>query len=897
MRGLSVAAVLFVFSAPAWAITVTTEENGEVAFLQGTQSFTRVTCGAFGPEWQWTSQAQAEGVASLSAGPHRREITGRIDIPNSTACVTFEEVVTRAGEGRVHAQYDFLVTEGGDINSLWVSAYLPCELYAGKPAVAYDEDGETLHSAQLPATLGEARLFSNKAVSRLVVGEGDAIGLELRLSPPAQILLQDNRQWGGSDFEVRLEALGGYAGAYVPAGTEFSRPLTVVLGEPADFQLDPSRARSQTDTTGWVPFVMPWDAAPLDLSWLNDKPAGTHGFLTVKDGRLVFEDGTEPRFWGVCVSAAANFPTHEQSEKIAERMAKFGVNMVRTHHADAGWSDPNLFDESHGDTRHFDADALDRFDYFVHCLKRQGIYVYLDQLVHRKFTEGDGVVNADGLDYAAKPYTLFDRRLIELQKEFSRKLWTHVNPYTGLAYKDDPAIALMEFTNENDILSFDVTVEPYATNLQQMWQAWAAAHSVDPNQPVRLVGERSSDVLRFLDELQQQYYSEMYSYLRSIGVRVPIAGNTWLVTGANLPSQSTMDYMDAHAYWDHPYDNYSRWHNRAQVHVDPNGQANNFACLSMSRVHELPFVCSEWGHPWPNEWRSEGPLAMAAVAALQGWNGVLAYTYRHNCDVPVDRLTGAFDIFNDPAVFGLFPAGALMFRRGDVALSAPPTAVQWSDNDVFGLPQLSVWGGQPAYRSLCERTSVVTALSPPSGVKGIVGPTDFPATAGPTWTESDTGELRRDWVQGVGTIDSPRSQAAYGFLGEAGRIELTDVVLSVTNDFAVVSVTSLDTKPISGSNHLLVTAVGRAENTDTVYNLTHTKLHAAGRGPVLVEPVTGQVRIRNADTSFAVHAIGPDGSRTSLGAPAVSEEGMTVDLSAAAATIFYEIKGAGVPDS
>ena len=186
-----------------------------------------------------------------------------------------------------------------------------------------------------------------------------------------------------------------------------------------DFQLDPDAAVSRTDTTGWVEYTMPWDGAPLDLSWLNETPAGEHGFVEVSDGKFAFEDGTSARFWGVCMSAGGNFPTHEQSEKIAARMAKFGVNMVRTHHADAGWSDPNLFDESHGDTRHFDADALDRFDYFLHCLKKHGIYTYLDQLVHRRFTEGDGVVNASELDFAAK----LTKKSDDETHAFIEKLW------------------------------------------------------------------------------------------------------------------------------------------------------------------------------------------------------------------------------------------------------------------------------------------------------------------------------------------------------------------------------------------------------------------------------------------------------------------------------------------
>jgi len=63
------------------------------------------------------------------------------------------------------------------------------------------------------------------------------------------------------------------------------------------------------------------------------------------------------------------------------------------------------------------------------------------------------------LENAAKPYTNFDPRLIELHKKFSYDLTTHVNPYTKLAYKDDPAVVLMEFANENDLFTQKVTLE------------------------------------------------------------------------------------------------------------------------------------------------------------------------------------------------------------------------------------------------------------------------------------------------------------------------------------------------------------------------------------------------------------------------------------------------------
>ncbi len=54
---------------------------------------------------------------------------------------------------------------------------------------------------------------------------------------------------------------------------------------------------------------------------------------------------------------------------------------------------------------------------------------------------------------AAKPVSMFDPTLIELQKQYAKNLLTHYNPYTKLRYCDDPTIALIEITNENSILA------------------------------------------------------------------------------------------------------------------------------------------------------------------------------------------------------------------------------------------------------------------------------------------------------------------------------------------------------------------------------------------------------------------------------------------------------------
>ncbi|MDX1285111.1 MAG: carbohydrate binding domain-containing protein, partial [Draconibacterium sp.] len=132
----------------------------------------------------------------------------------------------------------------------------------------------------------------------------------------------------------------------------------------------------------------------------------------------------------------------------ARELRKMGVNMVRFHLMDSRvWSASDIFGVNEG-TRTFDPVQIDRMDFMISELKKQGIYVYIDLLCDRHYTASDGVQYPDSVYRAAKEVNFFDPYLIELQKEYASQLLTHVNPYTGLALKDDPVMAIMEIVNE-----------------------------------------------------------------------------------------------------------------------------------------------------------------------------------------------------------------------------------------------------------------------------------------------------------------------------------------------------------------------------------------------------------------------------------------------------------------
>ncbi|MCX7749328.1 MAG: carbohydrate binding domain-containing protein [Clostridia bacterium] len=233
------------------------------------------------------------------------------------------------------------------------------------------------------------------------------------------------------------------------------------------------------------PFTVPWDddtKTAADVSYILDAPAGKHGFLKSQNGHFFFEDGTRMRMWGTNLAFGANFPSKENAQKMAGHLAKLGFNIVRFHHMDSDYGKNVIFDSS-PNTLNLSADQLDKMDYLIWCLKQRGIYVDLNLHVGRIFRQGDNVVDYDKLPSLSKLVTLFDDKIISLEKDYALKLLTHKNPYTGTRYCDEPAVALVEITNENSIFNgwndgrifgagTDGLTQYYLDELDSKWNAW-----------------------------------------------------------------------------------------------------------------------------------------------------------------------------------------------------------------------------------------------------------------------------------------------------------------------------------------------------------------------------------------------------------------------------------------
>ncbi|MBO7146805.1 MAG: hypothetical protein J6W81_03555 [Lentisphaeria bacterium] len=632
----------------------------------------------------------------------------------------------------------------------------------------------------------------------------------------------------------------------------------------------------------WAEYTFHWDDAPLDISPLfaEEVPAGKNGFMKCEDGKFAFENGKEAKFWGVLINSAACFPPHEAADKVARRLAKFGINLVRLHQFDADWATPNIFQYAKGTlcdtTRKLDPVSLDRLDYLIHALKKEGIYIYMDLLVYRTFKEGDGLENVAGLTpNGAKPYSIFDKDLIALQKEYAEQLLTHVNPYTGLRLVDDPAMAMVLITNENDMFNtpFPITAEPYRSRLLERYRQWAAVNEPGLQIPDDFAFDFRKDaptesILRFYHDVQKEYYSIMDQYLRDLGVKVPISGNSWARGLTLVSALRDMDFTCANVYWD-------LWGNQgSNLHLASQRKEVFGMVPSKVRMQGKPLFITEWDQVWPNEWRAESPLFIASMGCFQEWSGASLHTYRYR-STPANCMGGTilggisyrqnFETFMDPAKFGLFYAASIMFRRGDIAPAKETQVIELKKEDIYSPVHGMANHNLPNVEATanCEKHKVEIRLPGSEIPANAIRPDDLgPAGDDTDSVTSDTGELFRNWKDGFGWIDTPKTKSIYGKFKPGQTVKLKNAEITLNGGFTTLTLTSLSGEDLENARLILVTAVGRADNTDAQYNKAHTERISLGHGPVLFEVTEATVKMNSNVKNMRLWSIDADGAYT-----------------------------------
>lgn len=231
------------------------------------------------------------------------------------------------------------------------------------------------------------------------------------------------------------------------------------------------------------PFVLPWDDSSEGItnvsSWL-DKPAGAAGPIRVSDDAHFYVGEKRIRFVGINMSFAAGLPEKADGERIARRLAKFGINVVRFHHMDTAEWPNGICKRGSNRSGELDPEALDRLDSFIAQLKANGIYANINLLVGRRFNEADGLPHEiETLDWKDRAVVGFwNAKHLDLQKEFAKALLGRTNAYTNLSYTNDPTVAFVEINNESGLVhswlggKVDEYPELFLDDLERQWNDW-----------------------------------------------------------------------------------------------------------------------------------------------------------------------------------------------------------------------------------------------------------------------------------------------------------------------------------------------------------------------------------------------------------------------------------------
>lgn len=697
----------------------------------------------------------------------------------------------------------------------------------------------------------------------------------------------------------------------------------------------------------------------LDMSFVLDAPAGKHGFVQRNGDKFVLSKTNEEiKFWGTNLSDKNIFLEHEDAEKAADRIAQMGFNIVRIHKFDYVHPERGVL-KLNPDTGKAELDPvkMDKLCYLLAELKERGIYWDINLYVGRPIYDTDNVDYHDTTSMFPAAY--WNQSLIDVQNEFANQLLSYYNPYTKMKIADDPALALVDMVNERTVFASEVEFTGrYYDEINEKFSAWLKnkyssrfalklAWAYTPNswfymgllddedpwtegKPVKLMDEniegskicrgystpgRSSDINTFLCEVESDYYAQRVKYLRdSVGVQCPITGGTSFTANKveNYYALTQTDFISNHYYWgggDVDLKTVGKqFDGRSQLEDETFGMIGSVAAQSL---YGMPQTIDEWNHCAPNAYAAEGPILASAYGSLDNLN-FFAFAFDSKGYLAAQdegsniSMSSPYSIVNNPVCEAVYPAASAMSLRGDVKESESGYYESISKSDVgIGANYDDRWisihplpSGKNQHHALIGKTGSVfnfdglnNGLSNDSTVKTKAETAD----SGDKKYVSLTGELTTDLNNKVFTANTNGSQAVCGFIG-GKTISLDNADIKVDNDYAAVSLTSIDSTDanIQTADRLLLTLAGDTRNYAQIVEEDAEKgkrvstIKVAGKAPIMVEQITGEITLK-LDGKYAVYTLTSSGERKQQVPVSYTNDGFKLNVTRDMETMHFEI--------
>ncbi len=920
--GLGVLGAMSIASAQP-SVTVYPDGN-IIKVVKDGQDVFRINPGFWGPNWAWTGvkgEFKAEGNKSVL------DYDGKINKSD----LTYNMKIVAALEGNtLNIDYTITPKTPGE-SGLMVLVFKPGKMYDGNDALKFE--GETSGATKLPVPQGDI----SKSVESLSFGQGED---EVKITFPSPL----NLTGFGGETRIVL-ANGGMQNQPIKASMQVELPGEAQMFKSLDEIPKPD------NWNDWFQFSADSKADQESVIGMNnwlDAPAGKHGWVEMQEDILIY-NGKPLKVWGLNNAFANTAPEKEIADKRANLYAKYGVNCVRLHKIidGVGWAGI----QSQDSAAEFDKEGLDRLDYYVAKLKEKGIFVkmsvmfgspnlgpadvkyvpYMNELGELKGRNAKRI-NPGGGSMFWSPEI---RKVRELQ---ITNLLNHTNSYTGKRYADDPAVMIVEMTNEESALFYSSAgtlmkherfytyvgqrfakwlTEKYGTEaaLNEAWGEGGGLNSFgetkkvtekwddivipygnpwfwDPanlNSSQKAKKARLLDAMVFLGELQTETYESVDKAIRDTGYKGLVMTSNWQAGSdyshyTNLHSDAQIGMIDRHNYYSGP------------SMLQSPGSA--LLSMGMQQVANRPFSLSEWIHTAPSLLGVEGPSVIGAYGlGLNGWDISFMFENGDDGEFAKSIYDQRWDV-TAPTIMGVFPAVARQVLRGDVKESEVlakrnvyypelgEAKLGFDDTLIMDYDYKIMDSDKVPAKSLAVARSVVNFVDEPTPTPEF----DLAPYIKDGALVSSTGQLR--WMskdayeqKGYFTMDTPGTKAVVGYARDI-ESKLSGVGITSHSDYATVYVTAPGAdETLNDAKSWIVTTIARAMNKDMVY-FDHNILKK-GKGPIMMEPIKVEIQLPANRADAVVNILDHDGRRTGK---TIQPQGGKVLLDGAETkAIYYEI--------
>lgn len=536
----------------------------------------------------------------------------------------------------------------------------------------------------------------------------------------------------------------------------------------------------------WEPTPDKWSVAdiPEDLhivkgSALDQSPffsrdeAGAKGRVAVSPrGTMAFEKtpDKDARFKSFTMTLGLFFRIKDTElrkallKKYAEEIKRTGYNCVRME-----YENYKSFKE-----RKNLVENMDSLDFFFAELKKNGIYVHL-VITWQEVGEETHKMGLDRDDVKLRclfcePQTLQNwKRTAELQMN-------HFNPYTKLAWKDDPMFLQVEHFNELSIVmsrlergsektrafvlgAFQDWLRKKYGTIEKLNEAWNVKGFVYNSGSFKFSDFReivspfvkNPDWQEFALERKTKYLKFCNKVIRDTGYKGIIASeNITSAPAQNPPRAKMFESVIANTYFAHP----SGFDTKNVTIKQISSIGECLSCLSSvisRRLADRPIGITEYNHCWWNIYRYEILGSFAPYAAFQNMSMLTIHEGAVHTDVdlayPSRKSLNPFRVNRSPILRASELMATSFFIRGDVKPFTKRVDLVISENYLKNnkLESFKAVNTEQTKLALVAGFATDCEVEPPAALRGVkIKPADIRM---PPVGSSDT--VMEAWFQDV----------------------------------------------------------------------------------------------------------------------------------------------------